>query len=81
MSRLKILSLMLPPCILFLLLAIPAQGGESKGVPKQVLIRNVNIFDGKTDTLAMSQDVLVEQNLIKQIGKDLQINEIRSNGF
>jgi hypothetical protein len=37
MSRLKILALMLPPCILFLLLAIPAQGRESKGVPKQVL--------------------------------------------
>jgi len=75
MSRLKILALMLPPCMIFLLLALPAQGEESKGAPKQVLIMNVNIFDGKTDKLAMGQDVLVKRNLIKQIGKDLKVGK------
>ena len=32
----------------------------------------MNVFDGKSDTLAMGQDVLVEGNLIKQIGKGLK---------
>jgi imidazolonepropionase-like amidohydrolase len=36
--------------------------------PKLTLIRNVNIFDGKSKQLAMGQDVLIEGNLIKQIG-------------
>lgn len=35
----------------------------------KVLITNVNIFDGKTETLIMGKDVLVEGNLIKRIGK------------
>lgn len=40
--------------------------------PKQVLIKNVNIFDGKNDKLTMGQDVLVEGNKIKKIGKGLK---------
>jgi imidazolonepropionase-like amidohydrolase len=40
--------------------------------PKQVLFKNVNIFDGWTDGLVMGQDILVEGNLIKQIGKDIE---------
>jgi imidazolonepropionase-like amidohydrolase len=39
--------------------------------PGQILITNVNIFDGKSDKLAMGMGVLVEGNLIKQIGKGL----------
>lgn len=43
-----------------------------KELPKpQVLIKNVNIFDGMNETLKMGQDVLVDGNKIKQIGKDL----------
>ena len=38
----------------------------------QILITNVNIFDGKSDKLAMGMDVLVEGNLIKQIGNDVR---------
>ena len=38
----------------------------------QILFTNVNIFDGKSNTLAMGQDVLVEGNLIKHIGKGLK---------
>jgi imidazolonepropionase-like amidohydrolase len=41
----------------------------------QILIKNVNIFDGKNEKLAMGQDVLVESNLIKKIGKNLKANK------
>ena len=40
--------------------------------PAQTLIKNVNIFDGTSDKLAMGRDVLVEGNLIKTIGKGLK---------
>ena len=36
------------------------------------LIKNVNIFDGENKELSMGQDVLIEKNLIKEIGKDLR---------
>jgi len=39
---------------------------------QQTLFRNVNVFDGKSDELAMSVDVLVEGNLIKQVDAGLQ---------
>ena len=44
------------------------------GIAKQtqVLFTNVNIFDGKSENLTMGQDVLVEGNLIKHIGKGLK---------
>jgi len=41
----------------------------------QTLIKNVNIFDGKNEKLAMGQDVLIEANLIKKIGKSLKANK------
>jgi imidazolonepropionase-like amidohydrolase len=44
---------------------------EAQPLPMQILFKNVNIFDGKSDTLAMGQNVLVEGNLIKQIGPNL----------
>ena len=37
-----------------------------------MLIKNVNVFDGTSEKLAMGQDVLVEGNLIKKIGKGLK---------
>jgi hypothetical protein len=40
--------------------------------PGQILITNVNIFDGKSDKLTEGMSVLVEGNLIKQVGKDLE---------
>ena len=39
----------------------------------QTLIRNVSIFDGKTDSLTAAQDVLVEGELIKSIGANLAV--------
>lgn len=41
----------------------------------QVLIRDVNVFDGNSERLALGQDVLVEDNLIKHVGKDLQASD------
>ena len=35
----------------------------------QILFSNVNIFDGKSDALAMGMSVLVEKNVIKKIAK------------
>ena len=35
----------------------------------QILFTNVNIFDGKSDTLAKGMSVLVEGNLIKKVAK------------
>ena len=38
-----------------------------ESAPAQTLITNVNVWDGTSKKLAMSQDVLVENNIIKQI--------------
>jgi imidazolonepropionase-like amidohydrolase len=40
--------------------------------PALVLIKNVNIFDGKSEQLKMGQDVLVTNNMISKVGKQLQ---------
>ncbi len=43
-------------------------------IPAEVtLFKNVNIFDGKNEKLSMGYDVLVVDNLIKKIGKDIKI--------
>ncbi len=42
--------------------------------PDQTLITNVNIFDGKSEQLAVGMDVLVEGNLIKRVAKGLKPN-------
>jgi imidazolonepropionase-like amidohydrolase len=39
------------------------------------LFRNVNVFDGKSDTLDMGVNVLVEGNIIKSIGKNASANK------
>lgn len=36
-----------------------------------ILIKNVNLWDGKTDALQKNQSILIEDNLIKAIGSDL----------
>jgi imidazolonepropionase-like amidohydrolase len=55
---------------LLALITYPTQGSGAEEKPKpQVLFTNVNIFDGKSDTLAEGMSVLVEGNLIKKIAK------------
>lgn len=46
--------------------AAPSLASES------TLITNVNIFDGKSEKLINDQSVLIENNLIKQIGKGIE---------
>jgi imidazolonepropionase-like amidohydrolase len=43
----------------------------AQGSPTLVLIKNVNIFDGTSESLITGQDVLIEGSLIKQIGPGL----------
>ena len=54
-----------------LLATTPAISAEEKPLP-QTLFTNVNVFDGKADKLAMDMNVLVEGNLIKQVGKGVK---------
>ena len=50
--------------------AVPiATAQEDK--PAQILITNVNVWDGTSDVLANGQSVLVEGNLIKQVGPSI----------
>jgi imidazolonepropionase-like amidohydrolase len=42
----------------------------AQDAPKQVLFTNVNVFDGHADELAMGMNVLVENNLIKQVSEE-----------
>ena len=66
----KTLSLLVS--IFFWVLAFPVYSADA---PSQILIKNVNIFDGKNEKLIMGRDVLVEANLIKKIGKSLKANK------
>jgi imidazolonepropionase-like amidohydrolase len=62
-------------CLLALMAnSAPLAAVEEKPKP-QTLFTNVNIFDGKSDTLAEGMSVLVEENLIKQIGKGLKAGD------
>jgi imidazolonepropionase-like amidohydrolase len=58
--------------IIFLiaLLVSPAYAADT-----QLLIKNVNILDGKNEKLSMGQDVLIEDNLISKLGKGLEAGE------
>ncbi len=51
-----------------LLATTPVLSAEEKP-PAQVLFTSVNIFDGKSDKLAMGMSVLIEGNLIKEVKK------------
>jgi imidazolonepropionase-like amidohydrolase len=44
---------------------------ESSPTASEILIKNVNIFDGKKEALSPGKDVLIEGNIIKQIGQNL----------
>ena len=62
---------------LIVAIALPqAQAQEKKKEsPGQVLIKNVNIFDGSSEKVVQGQDVLVEGKLIKKIGKGLEADK------
>lgn len=49
-------------------LALPQVQAQEKEKPNQILITNVNVWDGKSDTVKEGYDVLIEGNLIKLVG-------------
>ena len=53
---------------------LQARDKEREQLP-QILIANVDVFDGRSDTLARGMNVLIEGNLIKQVGKGLGARE------
>jgi imidazolonepropionase-like amidohydrolase len=54
-----------------MLSSVAIAADETKDLLNQVLIKNVNIFDGKNEKLKMGMDILVEGNIIKTISKSL----------
>jgi imidazolonepropionase-like amidohydrolase len=54
---------------------VSAAAQEEKPKP-QILFTNVNVFDGKSDTLAEGMSVLVEGNLIKKVSEgDIEVGD------
>jgi len=71
MKKKNIIHTILTIIAMFVALAVPQTQAQAqkKEAPPQVLIKNVQIFDGKSDKLTKGLDVLVEGNKIKRIGK------------
>ncbi|MCZ6488616.1 MAG: amidohydrolase family protein, partial [Gammaproteobacteria bacterium] len=47
----------------------PAVFAAEEEAPVQVLITNVDVWDGTSDSLMLKTDVLIEGNKIKQVAK------------
>ena len=58
--------------IVMTIVALAAAQAAEKEAPKQVLITNVSVWDGTSDSVKKGVDVLVEANLIKQVGKGIK---------
>lgn len=64
-------SMLIIVAMLLIAPAVLAQDGEEavEPAPNQVLIKNVNVFDGKNNKLTQGMNVLVVDNLIEEISK------------
>lgn len=61
--------------VISLALLPPLSDAQEEAEP-QTLFTNVNVFDGTSDTLAEGMSVLIEGNLIKNVGKnDIQARD------
>jgi imidazolonepropionase-like amidohydrolase len=71
--RRKIKLFLLPLVVAALVgtIAMPLKGPAKEQAPKQVLITNVNVWDGTSDKLKNGVDVLVEGNKIKQVAANI----------
>ena len=67
----KLLHRVLVLTILILSLNLQAQDSA----PVRTLITNVSIFDGTSERLIEGRDVLIEGNLIAEIGRNLEAGE------
>ncbi|WP_224484427.1 metal-dependent hydrolase family protein [Robertkochia aurantiaca] len=57
--------------LMVLALLLLVQTGFSQEEQSSVLIKNANVFDGVNEKLQQGVDVLIEGNLVKEIGKNL----------
>ena len=60
-------------------IALPQVQAQEKQKPNQILLTNVNVWDGTSDTL-IKVDMLVEGNKIKRIGKINAPNAVKIDG-
>jgi imidazolonepropionase-like amidohydrolase len=77
MKNKTMLYALLTIAVLTLTITLPQAQAQKKKIEaqQQILLKNVNIFDGNKNSLVMNKDVLVEGNLIKQIGEGLKAAE------
>lgn len=61
-----------PLILLICFLVVTMSFGQTKSQSNQIIFKNVNIFDGTKNELIQNQDVLIENNLIKQIGQNIK---------
>jgi len=69
MRKNNLLCTMFAIAALAVLTVLPQALAAEKEAPAQILITSVNVWDGTSNSLKKSVDVLVEGNLIKRIGK------------
>jgi imidazolonepropionase-like amidohydrolase len=82
----KTKQLLAPVLAMFALGAIfgPAVFAAEEEAPVQVLITNVDVWDGTSDSLMLKTDVLIEGNKIKQVAKSIKAdgaNVIDGKGY
>ena len=56
--------------VLMVVVSLPVWAEEDQGPPPQVLITNVNVWDGTSNGLTKPINVLVENNLVKKVRAD-----------
>lgn len=64
------------PLVVFFILAVISSLG-ARGYaesPNQVLITNVSVWDGRSDTVQPGVDILIEDNLVKRVAKGIAAN-------
>jgi len=68
MKRKRLFFTIMVASALAVALALPQAQAQEKKEPNQILITNVNVWDGRSDTVKKGVDVLIEGNLIKLVG-------------
>jgi imidazolonepropionase-like amidohydrolase len=61
--------------LMSLTMAVNAAKAQEGQAIYEILFKNVNVFDGKNEKLINNINVLVAGNLIKDFGKELDVNK------
>ena len=72
MSRSRISLALALTALLTVPLAVTAAEAEEEKAPTQVLITNVDVWDGTSDTVSRGTDVLIEGDKIKRVAKGIK---------